>query len=62
MGRLVLEEAHALHGQIGAVELQHEPARVDELVLLPQLPGEGGDVALVGVVMGVEEDGGVRPR
>jgi hypothetical protein len=44
---VVLEEAHALHGQVGAVELENEAARVDELVLLPHLVRERQDVAFV---------------
>ena len=56
--RLVLEEPHALHGQVGAVELQHEAARDDQLVLLAHLAGQRPDVALVRAVEGVEHDRG----
>ena len=56
--RLVLEEARALHREIGAVELEHEAARDDQLVFLAHLAGEGPDVALVRAVERVEHDGG----
>ena len=50
-----------LHGEIRAVHLQHEAARVDQRVLLPHLAGEGHDVALVGAVVRVEQDGRLMP-
>ena len=56
--RLVLEEARALHREVGAVELKHEAARDDQLVLLAHLAGQRPDVALVRAVEGVEHDGG----
>ena len=39
--RLVLEEARALHREVRAVELEHEPATHDQLVFLAHLAGEG---------------------
>ena len=56
--RLVLEEAGALHREVGAVELEHEPARDDQLVLLAHLAGERPHVALVRAVVRVEHDRG----
>src|SRR3989442_1320784 len=56
--RLVLEEARALHGQVRAVELQHEAARHDQLVFLAHLARERLHIALVGAVVGVQHDGG----
>jgi hypothetical protein len=55
------EEPRALHRQVGTVQLEHEAARVDQLVLLLHLAGQRGDVALVRVVVGVEEDRRGRP-
>jgi hypothetical protein len=54
--RIVLEEADALHREVRTIHLQHEPARVDQLVLLLDLAGERHHVALVGVVVRVEQD------
>ena len=59
--RLVLEEARALHGEVRAVELEHESAGDDQLVLLAHLAGEGANVALVRAVKGVEHDRGDDP-
>ena len=53
--RLVLEQARALHGEIRAVELEQEAARVDQLVLLPHLLREREHVPLVRIVVGVEQ-------
>ena len=59
---LVLEQARALHREVGAVELEQEPARVDQLVLLLHLPCEGEHVPLVGIVVGVQEGRGDDAR
>ena len=56
--RLVLEEACALHREVGAVELEHEAARDDQLVLFAHLAGECLDVALVRAIERVEHDRG----
>ena len=58
----VLEEAGAFHGEVRAVELEHEPAAHDQLVFLAHLAGERPHVALVGAVVGVEHDGGDDAR
>ena len=60
--RVVLEEAPALHREVGAVELEHEAALVDQLVLLPELAAERHHVLLVRVVVGVQQDGRRGPR
>jgi hypothetical protein len=60
--REVLEESGTLHGEVGAVDLQQEAARVDQRVLLPHLAGERRDVRLVIAVVRVEQDGGDRAR
>jgi hypothetical protein len=55
---IVLEEPCPLHREVRAVELEHVAAPVDQLVFLLELIGQGHDVALVGVVVSVEENGG----
>ena len=54
----MLEQPRPLHGEIGTVELQEQAPAVDQLVLLAHLAGEREDIALVGVVVGVQVDGG----
>ena len=60
--RLVLEEAGALHGQVRTVELEHEAAADDQLVLLAHLASERAHVALVRAVIVVEHDRGDDTR
>jgi hypothetical protein len=60
--RLVLEEAGALHGEIGAVDLEDEAPGVDQRVLLAHLAGEGSNVGLVRLIVRGEENGGDDPR
>ena len=64
-GGLVLEENRALHREVGRVDLQHELAR-DQLVLLAHLARQREDIGLVAVVVRVQhrrgDDAGRRRR
>jgi hypothetical protein len=46
----------AAHGQVGAVDLQHEPRPRDRLVLVPHRLRDGGQVRLVAAVVLVAEE------
>src|SRR5437870_883907 len=60
--RFVLKQPRALHGEIGAVELEQEAARVNQLVFLLHLPREREHVSFVGIVVGVEQGRGDDAR
>src|SRR4029450_6490894 len=60
--RVVLEVARALHGKIGAVELQGQAPGVDKLIFALHLPGERHDIVLVGIIVGIYQSLGDNAR
>src|SRR4029077_5559775 len=58
----VLEQEHTFHRQIGRVDLQDEAGVDDGLVFVVHLAGDGAEIVLVGLVVGVEHRGRDDPR
>ena len=58
----VAVEHGAVHGEIGCVDLQDEPGLMDRQILVAHLAGDGRQIRLVAVVVGVEHGRGDDAR
>ena len=59
---VVLVSHMAFHGQVRAVQLQHDPSGGDQFVFLAHLFRQGHDVFFVGGVVGIAQSQGYDSR
>ena len=57
VGAVAIEHG-AVHGEIGRIDLQHQPGLVDRLIFVAHLARDRGEIGFVGIVEGVEHGGG----